>query len=413
MKIKVGIWKRVLMLVYIISAFVPDEIVYVIFPGYFLDHNAIFIGMFAFAVLYYFLHTKRHRKMIIWFALYCAFVLVDTVLAQGDVVQVMLLYGRVIATCMLVDTMLRIRDYDMLSGFTFGLNTIVTLNLISIVSQVNLQLSTTLGNRYLLGFDNGNCLILLPTIIFNLLLNEVERRPLFSCRMVYVWIVTAVSVFLIDSATTTAGFVLFLLVYIASKADIFKLLSKRKMILIVIAVFIGVNLLRLQEIFSTVIVDWLGKDLSFTGRVFLWDKAIIGFLKKPVFGHGVDPAAHTLYYGGAQAAHNFVLDLLFQTGVVGFALFSTIIIEYLRSRERNLPQQVKSLNSALNAMLFSFLIMMLFESYSTYSGFALVCSLFVVSTHIVDISTWERRRRNVLRSEPGKRETAWEEEEMG
>ncbi len=65
------------------------------------------------------------------------------------------------------------------------------------------------------------------------------------------------------------------------------------------------------------------------GRVALWKLAVRGFLEKPVFGHGWRYFKQLAPLSGStnvSNAHNVYLQLLCETGVVGFAIVGTIFV---------------------------------------------------------------------------------------
>lgn len=92
---------------------------------------------------------------------------------------------------------------------------------------------------------------------------------------------------------------------------------------------------------ENVVVELTGKDLTFSGRVDLWDLVLSKIAEKPLLGYGYGAfwlnevgesgkinAALDLMY---DTAHNGYLDLMLDLGVVGLILFFIVFLSYFVS----------------------------------------------------------------------------------
>ena len=72
--------------------------------------------------------------------------------------------------------------------------------------------------------------------------------------------------------------------------------------------------------------DVLGKDITFTHRIYLWDAASKVFVDSPIFGYGLVGA--DWYYSNmstfAKGPHNFIWGILINGGIILLALFTYI-----------------------------------------------------------------------------------------
>ena len=101
-----------------------------------------------------------------------------------------------------------------------------------------------------------------------------------------------------------------------------------------LAIEISIVFLKIQKLFSFIIVDWLGKDLTFTGRTNLWDNAINKILTRPIIGYGdMDQITERLVLGDVYC-HNGLLELLFRGGVIHLILFVALIFILDKSTKR-------------------------------------------------------------------------------
>lgn len=85
-------------------------------------------------------------------------------------------------------------------------------------------------------------------------------------------------------------------------------------------------ILRLQNLFSYLIVGVLKKDLTFTGRTKMWDSAILLIKRNPILGYGyMSQESETILLGGPHT-HNVLLEQLLRGGIVYAILFATMIL---------------------------------------------------------------------------------------
>lgn len=88
-------------------------------------------------------------------------------------------------------------------------------------------------------------------------------------------------------------------------------------------------------LFSTELLSFIpalfGKDLTFTGRVYIWDYVIGEILKQPLLGYGYQ----TYWIMGQRMstfiinqAHNSYLEIILWVGFIGFSIFLSVIIKY-------------------------------------------------------------------------------------
>lgn len=367
-------------ILYVYLMFVPEQSIQMFAKGIEINHNYFVIVFSLVIVITYIIKKERLTKQLLAITFFCVYVVLNTILNAGDIGYTVLMQLRILSFCYLMHYVIKSKLLNILRALLIGLDTIIILNMLSIV--FNLGKTSALGKTFFLGFDNGNVTIILPTLLITYMycyiINKNDRSPL----VYFSWILTVASLILIGSAASTVGLVVFAILMFSKKYDIIHLINKRTMLVAIGLVFFLVIVLRLQSIFSGFVVGVLGKDLSFTGRVALWDKAIRGVSQNYLFGHGVNPTAQRAYFFGVSSAHNEVLDMLYQDGIVGFLLYLNMFYQYMKNRRNRIEANLKSFSSKLDMMVFSFLLIMQFESYNSYIGYSLILSLLVISSDI-------------------------------
>lgn len=250
-----------------------------------------------------------------------------TIYCGGNYTSLFLAIFNALAICLVVEMGLKTDPDALLDGasFTLGLFVLINFATILLFPQGMYEFNTFTQN-YFLGYRNNSIMLFFPAIIFSIVrsLRKYNKLTLSS------FVITAVSfatVIIAFSATSVIGmtvFTLFLLLALINKMPNF--LNIITYLAINIAYFFGVIILRLQEAFAFIIVDMLGRDLTFTGRTKIWDSALAAFAKSPVFGVGEIENQASRDLIGATHAHNYYLDLLYKSGLPGFLIFFAILI---------------------------------------------------------------------------------------
>lgn len=89
-----------------------------------------------------------------------------------------------------------------------------------------------------------------------------------------------------------------------------------------------------REVFSgikVIVVEWLKKDMEFSGRVILWKQAIEYFMKNPLIGGGGEVIYWINQIKYEPHAHNMYLDVLAKSGIVPFLIMVIMIVKIINN----------------------------------------------------------------------------------
>lgn len=238
---------------------------------------------------------------------------------------------------------------------------------------------------YFLRHDNSHIIYLLPCFVISeyRVINNFEKRLSITLvsRIFQIFIIS--NIIITHVGNTIVWLLVFIVAYNVLKV---RAINKTGTILLFVAVPITLNivvvLLQKQiQIISIFAQNVLGKNTTFTGRIYVWTTSINLILDKPLTGRG--------YYGnslmpkliGYQQAHNLLLQLALIGGVVIIIIYAYILKQlYTRS------QYASNLNSALcSATLISYLIYAVAESQFNYKMLIFIPILwFVVSDNEIE-----------------------------
>lgn len=120
-----------------------------------------------------------------------------------------------------------------------------------------------------------------------------------------------------------------LIIILCSIPAIKKIITPYKGMFFAIAILILIVFVRSYGFLEPIIVSILNKDMTFTGRLGIWNYAIKAIISHPIIGHGIleqNTITSILGLRFATHCHNQMLQVLFQGGVVGFALFISLYV---------------------------------------------------------------------------------------
>lgn len=201
-----------------------------------------------------------------------------------------------------------------------------------------------------------------PFLMCFLLLGEICRDRYTNKTYIGMWVISVITAVRIWSATCLIGMAIYIGLIVLRKLRInFGKFKVWKIVIAFFIIFVFMYYFKIQNLFSVILVDLLGKDLTLTGRIGLWEKSIEMIGEKWIFGWGNHNNGAIIlrdyYY---WYAHNLVLDILLEGGVVTLGAFALLIHKMSRRLKGYLSLDVVS--SCLRVMTI-FMILSLTESY--------------------------------------------------
>lgn len=256
-----------------------------------------------------------------------------TVVGQGNVSQMITNAITILAMSILFLTAAEYHSISFLRAARLLFEVLIISNFIIIILFPEGIYNFTASNpHFLLGHRNVMMRTIFPGVCLEIICSIAECGKI-NLRAKFLIVLAALSLLFAWSATALfayAVFCLFLIIY--RKKELPKRFNVKLCCIISLAIFVLIVLLRMQNIFSFLIVDVLDKDLTFTGRTYLWDASLSNIAQAPIFGHGMEQqeviGAKLYKYTIYDSAHNFYLDTLYQNGIFG-AILLVIVFWYI------------------------------------------------------------------------------------
>ena len=317
-------------------------------------------------LFYFLLRRGKIDKFILFVILFYCSILFSTFYFSQSYVNLIYEFASILSWIVLF----KINMFDNKDKFLTTLeNTFFILLLINFITIIlfpggfYLNSSGYSGN-YFLGYDNNLITYIFPALALSFT-NSLNKNGKIGLKSIFLLIISFCSIIFTWSATGVVSMVIMIVLFFAytiNKKDF----PIKKYIVVALSLVIGIVFLRFQNIFSFIIEGWLKKDLTFTGRTYIWDIFISEIKKSILIGHGIVDSKYLIRTLNAGHAHNYFLQILYQGGLVTFSMFLGFFFSAI-NEVKNCKEK-----KYVGIVIFAYLISFIFEAYSLTNMFIIV-----------------------------------------
>lgn len=218
---------------------------------------------------------------------------------------------------------------------------------------------------YLLGgnYNQVGCRLIVG-ILTNIVCLKISRW--FSINVFLLCAISLAILLMVQSMTSLSCIIMFLLVSICPNINLQRLIIWSLLIFaILFEVFVCFSGKGLEnnEFATWIIVEVLGKDITFTNRTDMWDSAMRVIAESPIWGWGNPNEEWYVRHMSSHAigAHNLILTILIYGGIMALALYISMFVMSLRKLFRSNGRMVNCVFASITMVSF----MMLMEVYPT------------------------------------------------
>lgn len=226
------------------------------------------------------------------------------------------------------------------------------------------------------------------------------------------WAIVAACFFLkvlTNAATGIISLALFIvLIYLFSRGHDFSSFFNPTSGIVLLLLFSCMFCVFLSTDFFQGIFSIFGKDVTLSGRTYIWSATVPSIIASPWIGHGVLTSLEFVELHGFPIwelawghCHNAILELLFQDGLAGFLLFGLFCGSSSiwrrgenRIKERNLHYGKPLLRNVLYAGFFAYCILSITDSYLSLTPLFLVLAALNCELHRSSICRFPRLARS-------------------
>ena len=385
----------------------PESIEY-LFP--FADNLYDILQIMSALIILFLFFIKRQKihAFLIAAFFYSATLMISTMINQGAFFSAFVYISKTVALLLLVDLLLDRGVLFCVDSLLPVMEIMIFANLLSILLYPNgmfvvVHYLWKSGNSWLLGYDNSHISYFLFAIVLSMLRTYYSTGK--ATPTLRNWVLLAMCVASVCICQQGNGRVaMFLMMvfvlfpWLFSNARIFNI---RTYVIIAVIFFLAIIIFRMQKVLEPIVVDILHKDLTFTGRTKIWDRAIQSILSHPLWGIGRETDEVVFPILGLDHAHNMYLQTAFQGGIFNCISFLAMIFVTMHSLMKNRDKLV------VQFLSFSvFVILMLYQTevYTSPLIFCVILTAYksykIVKQQSEDIVCDHRGRRVVFRWGP-------------
>ena len=270
------------------------------------------------------------NSVFVSWAVFWLYLLVNTFL-QGDMTKTFLVNVMSILAMMWWMGENKTNMHDFISVLMFMAEILIYINFICMLlfpQGMYVSLSTGNSSNWILGYDNFFEQTFIPAYVIGLVYCHQNKKYIRSLLLI---IAMHLSAFMSFPATLVVALFFMDLLLVFRIHRFKKVFNLGLNMTIILGVTIGILFFNLQTKVGSVIFELLQKDVTFTGRTVIWNLTIELFQKAPLFGYGFSDGDARLakmdyILKGAFNAHNQILELLWEGGVVLLILFIICIL---------------------------------------------------------------------------------------
>ena len=287
------------------------------------------LASFLVTAVWAFLIRKKISLIAVLICIWEAFLLITTIIHQGDVYKAAAEAFSVLSIVLLYDVAHN-KGTAFLSSQLFCFEMIIYVNLITeMLFPDGLYTERiyfiTHYKNWFLGYYNTHTKYFIPAIMFALL--YAKKRNSYFRSIPLIFAIFLSSLFNWSGGVILSLFIMFI-VYVFFKNNT-RLFNYFTYWLTHILFFFTVYILQLQNMFRWLIDNILGKWRSLESRITYWERTVKLISKSPVLGHGVQSQLvriTEIHLNHGVHSHNMLLEILYQGGMIGLGLWIAIVI---------------------------------------------------------------------------------------
>jgi len=246
--------------------------------------------------------------------------LIDVVMHQGFQGFAILNVMSVLVVCALIEIQIRRHASKVLEAFLLVYELMIGINFATMILFPDGLFYTPmqLWDNWFIGYRNMFIFYFTPALALELMKKHAGGNPV---RYYVMLTICTLSMVMGGSKTGLLCMLVFLALGLTGLYTK-KLCNIMTVTIVGLGAFVSIVVLELQY-YLTPVFEMLGRNVTFTNRVFIWEKVIECIKKSPMIGHGIPSEqvrTEMLGIWTAVTAHNFILEVLFCFGFVGLVL---------------------------------------------------------------------------------------------
>lgn len=371
--------------------------------GHYIDHISIYyfiLNIFSFVLILMFRSKIKITGFFKFILLYYIILIASTIVNKGDIFLLLCETASTLTMILLWNSLYKNEVKQYISVLSLCIEIMAYLNLFLVIEFPDGIYNIGMSRKYYL-FDHVNVAIryLLPGCTFMLIRSYLNKNKVDIRSYAYI-LVVALTLIITWPATAVIGFLIFIIgiKFIYTNKNMNQLLSPVTATAVAGTISYMLIIVKIQNYFSNFITNVLHRDVTFTGRTNIWDKAIYYIQNKLFLGNGRLTSLEREEYLGVTSAHNQFLNFLFEGGIF---LLVVIIVTIIAVSNKIKKCNNLKIVSVLLATTLSYVFMWISEPFS-YSGTALMFMVWLFMYRSPELFNIEKKQDGGKRDQFGK-----------
>lgn len=385
-----------ILILFFLPFFKPVSFEYIGVPFVWIDTllTVLKAGIALFACLVY-LYEKKFSSLAVCTGILSAIVLFSTLINAGNIKEALVQVVNILGIYILTELAARHSFQNLLRSLYYLLSILLVLHLASqFIFPNGMALNEYYNYKvYFMNIDNLMAPLVFLAMLVTILYSEYVYQRITWPAVGMLAVSSAIIVKSWAASALVGWFIFLVFLVFFYRRKLGRFFKFHYLAAAYVVIFFSVVVFRLQNLFSFIIVDILHKDLTFTHRTEFWDIAysligehwLVGLGVPLEKGHIQLPSFNNLYYYG----HNIIIEILLVGGVLLLAAF---LIALFFSGRKVMSVKNHPWAALISALLFSFFIVMLMESYYQNSAFwAMLAIAFSLPSGIAEAEKFQRQ----------------------
>ncbi|MDV4150292.1 O-antigen ligase family protein [Clostridium sp. AL.422] len=357
----------------ILAFIVPEYLLMLPYISRFYDIYRVLISLILVVKLIF---RMRYNKFTLLWIIFEAWIVLVTIIRGGSITYSIKMAVIIISLAVLFE-IYSDKPVTLYKNIYYIFELFIYINFITLLLFPNGMYSTGVvgetTENWFLGFKNKHLTYFLPATGITLILCKLEK---FNFRRILLLIVTFISALYVKSGTGLLCLsVLYIIVLAPFIKKKYKIFNMRTYLCAIIIMLFAIPILRLQYLFSYIIVVILKKDINLTYRTEIWDTALNAISQHPIIGwgeQGYDVRQQLYSSNSIISAHNQILEYLYIGGIISMILYFIINIMMVKKTSKYAKFEATQIVSALYLALHIALIAEVYVDASMYMIYFMV-----------------------------------------
>lgn len=335
-------------------------------------------------IVIYFINNrikKEDIKLLILILIYLFFILLTTVLNNGSIRSFVMISYPIIGTVLLICIGIRQNIDLLLKSFVYLFYGLITINFFDAVLFKDLS-SEYSTNYYFIGGKNQ--LAISFAIGFCFVKIYYEKWKTKKSKIFFISYLCMITITSIISKSGTCIVSIIVLIILNYFKFLKKLINPFTFLCSYIFLWSGIIVFKIQNYFRFFIEDILHKDVTFTYRTVIWEKALREIKKCLLLGYGMHQDTNyfqleTVYpsckFLKNYSGHNQIIQVLYESGILAIIFLIIFYIVCCFEKRKNNTSFIYFFNTVIIIFItwlaeapgiYAMIIMLTFCYYSHY-----------------------------------------------